>query len=40
MLFNTWSGLVRTALIGVLAYIALVLLLRFPANEPIENERL
>lgn len=35
--FNTWSGLLRTALIGVLAYVVLVLMLRVSGKRTLSK---
>ena len=37
MFFQSWSGLVRTALVGVLAYVALVVLLRVSGKRTLSK---
>lgn len=35
MLFQSWSGLLRTVVVGVLAYVALIVLLRFSGKRTL-----
>lgn len=37
MLFQNWSGIVRTVLVGSLAYATLVCSCEYPENEPSPN---
>ncbi len=37
ILFNGWSGLVRTLVVGVLAYVALIALLRISGNRTLSK---
>ncbi len=39
MLFQNWSGLVRTVLVGILAYAALVALLRLSGKRTLSTMR-